>query len=178
MVTQTMMLSSTALKNSEVWQMGKEYDKIQARMNTIYRKMLGVPQRTNTVALHNEMGLTNHSFRAKVVALKFRNHILNVSDNRLVKQMYMALRSDSQGLNRSSNGVRSYMDPLATDVDWGSPKSRCGAKKDGHELLCSFQRKFFASAKSDSSSVWPLLLGHLPIGLPRIFSENLFHRRH
>jgi hypothetical protein len=52
MVTQTMMLS-TALKNSEVWQMGKDCDKIQGRMNTIYRKMLGVPQRTNTAALHD-----------------------------------------------------------------------------------------------------------------------------
>jgi hypothetical protein len=102
------------------------------------------------------MGLINHPFRAQVVALKFRNHILNVSDNRLEKQMYMALRSDSRGLNRSPNGVRNYMDPLATQVDWWSPKSRYEAKNDAHELLCSFQRKFFASAKNESSSVMAL----------------------
>jgi hypothetical protein len=87
MVTQTMMLS-TALKSSEVWQMGKECNKIQVRINAIYRKMLGVPQGTNTTALYNAMGLINQQFRAQVVYLKFRNHILNISDNRLVKQLY------------------------------------------------------------------------------------------
>jgi hypothetical protein len=156
MVTQTMMLS-TALKNSEVWQMGKECTKIQARMNAIYRKMLGVPQGTNTAALYNEMGLINHLFRARVVTLKFRNHILNIPDNRLVKQLYMALRSDTSGVNsrtsRTVNGVLSFMDPLAESVGWSSPKMRCEVKKDAHVLLCSLQRKYLEKAKANSPSV-------------------------
>jgi hypothetical protein len=40
--------------------------------------------------MYNEMGLINHSFCAQVVTLKFRNHILNIPDNRLVKRLYMA----------------------------------------------------------------------------------------
>ena len=82
-------------------------------------KMLGVPQGTNTAALYNEMGLINHLFRAQVATLKFRNHILNIPDNRLIKQLYTALRSDSEGINsRSLNGVRSFMDAkLADSVD-------------------------------------------------------------
>jgi hypothetical protein len=153
MVTQTMMLS-TALKNSEVWQMGKECTTIQAQINTIYRKMVGVPQGTNTAALYNEMGLINHVFRAQVVTLKFRNHILNIPDNRLVKQLYMALRSDTVDVNsRILNGVRSFMDPLAESVDWSSPKMGHDVKKDGHELLCSLQRKYFETAKVNSPSV-------------------------
>ena len=153
MVTQTMMLS-TALKNSEVWQMGRECVKIQARINTIYRKMLGVPQGTNTAALYNEMGLINHLFRAQVVTLKFRNHILNIPDNRLVKQLYMELRTDTPGINsRTLNGVRKFMDPLAESAGWSSPKNRCDVKMDAHELLCSLQRKFFETAKGNSPSV-------------------------
>ena len=147
MVTQTMMLS-TALKNSEVWQMGKECINIQARINTIYRKMVGVPQGTSTAALYNEMGLINHLFRAQVVSLKFRNHILSIADNRLIKQLYMELRSDSVGLNsRSINGVRSYMDPFAESVGWTLPKMKSKLKEDAHELLCSFQRKYFQTEK-------------------------------
>jgi hypothetical protein len=46
--------------------MGKECTTIQARINTIYRRMLGVPQGTNTAALYNEMGLNNQLFRAQV----------------------------------------------------------------------------------------------------------------
>jgi hypothetical protein len=155
MVTQTMLLS-TALKNSEVWQMGKESTTIQSRINTIYRKMLGVPQSTNTVALYNEMGLINQTFRAQVSSLKFRNHILNIPDNRLVKQLYMALRSETGGINgniRTLNGVLSFMDPFAESVGWSSPKMRCDVKKDAHELLCSLQRKLFNSAKVKSLSV-------------------------
>jgi hypothetical protein len=129
---------------------------MQARINTIYRRMLGVPQGTNTAALYNEMGLNNQLFRAQVqvVTLKFRNHNLNIPDNILVKQLYMALRSDTVGNNsRILNGVRSYMDPLADSVDCrSSPKMMCDVKKDAHELLWSLQRKYFETAKVDSPS--------------------------
>jgi hypothetical protein len=121
---------------------------------TIYRKMLGVPQSTNTAALYNEMGLINHLFRAQVVTLKFRNHILNIPDNRMVKQLFMALRSDTVGFDsRTLNGVLGFMDPLAESVDWSSKKMGHNTKKDAHELLCSLQRKYFETSKVSSPSV-------------------------
>ena len=53
-----------ALKNSEIWQMGRVMKPIQIILNDIYKMLLGVPKDTNTYAIHKELGVIFQQHRA------------------------------------------------------------------------------------------------------------------
>ena len=134
-VVQTLVVS-TALFNTEIWQNGATVAPIQQEMDKIYRKLIDVPLGTSNVAIHYECGLIDQCFRANAAALKFRNHVIGLPENRMVKQMYMALLTEiydnAQSADFIVNNVTTFLEPLSILHNWKKPVGASAATTKAH----------------------------------------------
>jgi hypothetical protein len=158
-VVQTLVVA-TAMFNTEIWQNGTYCDQIQGEMNKIYRRLIDVPLGTNHAAIHHECGLIDQEFRAKAAALKFRNHIIGLPENRLVKQMYTALLAEAAPALKHGRNVDSsvvvHLEPLAIKLHWREPIGACAATTKAHEIRCLLQKEKLASLVADSKTLLAL----------------------
>jgi hypothetical protein len=155
-VVQTLVVA-TAMFNTEIWQDGAYCPEIQIEMNKIYRRLIDVPSCTNNAAIHHECGLIDQEFRAKVAALKFRNHVIGLPAHRLVKQMYTALLAEAapalkHGRNVDSS-VITYLEPLALKLHWRGNIGACAATIKAHETRCFLQKEKLAGLSADSATL-------------------------
>jgi hypothetical protein len=106
---------------------------------------LGVPRNTNKAAFHCELGLIDQSFRAQAAALKFRSHIIGLPNRRLVKPVYIALRSEASteigGPKYIQNSAADFFEPLAIDLDLCEHLSgTVTAKGKARDILCYLRK--------------------------------------
>ena len=69
--------------------------------------------------MRHELGVPSQRLRADAQALKFRNNILRLDDDHIVKRVYLGLRDEQLvGAGDTKNGVRGHLERLAQKADW------------------------------------------------------------
>ena len=154
LVAQTMTLS-IAMNSSEVWQMSKTCPQIEVELNDIYRRILGVEKGTCMSAVRHELGVTNQKIRSEVASLKFRNHILGMSQERLPKRIYDELLNERKGRSQGHRncGVKFNLELIAKKARWPDPITRFESKKLAKEYIEEQQNHEFADDMKNKSTL-------------------------
>ena len=76
-------------------------------LNVVHRRILGAEAKTATVGVRHELGVVSQKLRADAAALKFRNNVLSLDEDHVVKRVYLGLRNDKERLGtcHMKNGV-------------------------------------------------------------------------
>ena len=147
------MCDAISIDSSEIWQMGAEEPSIEVQLNAIHRRILGAEAKTATCGVRRELGVASQKLRANAAALKFRNNVLSLPDDHVVKRVYIGLRDDRGrlGTGTSRNGAR-WLEKLAADANWGSAiLGKAAAKEKAKKYVTATQARDFA-AESDGRS--------------------------
>mmetsp|Transcript_4708 Transcript_4708/g.13960 ORF Transcript_4708/g.13960 Transcript_4708/m.13960 type:complete len:301 (-) Transcript_4708:69-971(-) len=179
------MCDAISIDSSEIWQMGAEEPSIEVQLNVIHRRILGAEAKTATCGVRRELGVTSQRLRANAAALKFRNNILSLPDNHVVKRVYVGLRDDRGRLGAGTyrNGAR-WLERLAVAANWGSAiLGRAAAKEKAKKYVAAEQAREFAADSVGKSTLvdyieWTRGDGSgLPAYLERICPSGLRHGR-
>ena len=118
-----------------------------------YRGILGVEKGTYISAVRHELGVATQRLRADAAALKFRNYILSMSDDRLPKKIYNELRNDSRDSGHRRNSVLAFLEPLAKKANWGEIVGKYAAKEAVRKYILVRQNDLFKSEISSKSTL-------------------------
>ena len=150
------MCDAISVDSSEIWQMGREETSIESLLNVVYRRILGAEAKTATVGVRHELGVVSQKLRADAAALKFRNNVLSLDEDHVVKRVYLGLRNDKGRLGTShmKNGVRGYLEKLAVDASWGAlALGKSAAKEKAKKYVLSKQTRAFADDSAGMSTL-------------------------
>ena len=95
-------------------------------------------------AVRYELGVVSQRLRADAQALKFRNNILSLGNDHIVKRVYLGLRDErAAGAGVTRNGAK-YLEQLAQTAGWqGRVFEKDAAKKEAREYVESRQNGAF-----------------------------------
>jgi len=125
------MCDEISISNSEIWQLQGGEPSIDVLLNIIYRKCLGVESSTCTSAVRHELGVSSQRLQTDAQALKFRNNILRLDDDHIVKRVYLGLKDEQLvGFGDTKNGVRGHLERFARTANWLGQSSEKPAAKD------------------------------------------------
>lgn len=137
LVTRT-MCDEISISNSEIWQLALDEPTIEAQLNVIYRRCLGAEAKTTMSAVRHESAVVAQRLRADAQALKFRNNILGLDDDHVVKRVYLGLRDErAAGAGVRKNGAK-YLEQLAQTAGYrwqGHVYEKDAAKKEAKEYV-------------------------------------------
>lgn len=153
-VVQSLALS-VALQNTEVFLMGQDCQRISTVLNDIYRNLLNVPKCTPLAGLFRELGLVSFQIRARSVALRFWDHLTDLSDNFIARKVFDILSDEVENPNNCAktltygNSVRDFLQPLADEVTcFTGGVSKNKARLQCLEYMSQAQQSFYSDAKS------------------------------
>ena len=108
------------------------------------------------MGVRKELGIVSQRLRADAAALKFRNNILSLGDEHLVKRVYVGLRAESGRLGTGSmkNGVRGYLEKLAVEANWSNMiVGKQAAKQKAKKFVVAKQVRLFSDELKTKSTL-------------------------